>query len=263
MTSTKPPRFIKRRWRIRYALVADIVVIATAWQISTYFLPPIVVPSLADIGTSLLAIFTDPAQRIHLVYTSLRVLFALVVSFIAGSLLGLLSGSSDHVSDYAKPLYNIMQGVPAVSWIVFSVIWFRDVELRIAFIIIIVTLPAFALQIESGVRNVSLDLVQLAQAFRATRIQRFTMVVLPAITPIIFSAWSINLGNGMRVAVMAELIGATRGVGFQLLNAQSILDMAGAIAWTISLVIVLFAYQAVITIFENRLLKWRPMGEAA
>ncbi len=251
------------RWRARTALIIDLIVIATAWQISTYFLPPIVVPSLGEIGTALAAIFADPQQRIHLIYTSLRVLFALVLSFLGGSLLGLLSGGNTWVSNYANPLYNIMQGVPAVSWIVFSVIWFRDVELRIAFIIIVVTLPAFALQLESGVRNVNLELVQLAQAFRATRVQRYILVILPAITPVIFSAWSINLGNGMRVAVMAELIGATRGVGFQLLNAQSVLDMAGAIAWTISLVIVLFAYQGVITAVERRLLAWRPRSEAA
>ncbi len=254
---------LRIRWRSRYALAVDLVLIATLWQISTYFLPPIITPGLGAIAKALVNIFVDPSERIHLVYTSLRVLLALLGSFGLGSILGLFMGSSDGVRDYAKPILNLMQGIPALSWIVFAVIWFTNVEVRIAFIILMVTIPAFALQVDSATRGVSLDLVQLAQAFRATRVQRYLFVILPAIVPSITSVWSLNIGNAVRVAVVAELIGATRGVGFQLLNAQSILDMAGAIAWTISLVMVLFFYQWVVAAIESRLLAWRPRGEIA
>ncbi len=254
---------LRTRWRSRIALAVDLILIAGAWQISTYFLPPIITPGLGAIGKALLSIFVDPDERIHLIYTSLRVLLALLGSFVLGSVLGLFMGGSDGVRDYAKPILNLMQGIPALSWIVFAVIWFTNVEVRIAFIILMVTIPAFALQVDSATRGVSLDLVQLAQAFRATRMQRYLFVILPAIVPSITSVWSLNIGNAVRVAVVAELIGATRGVGFQLLNSQSMLDMAGAIAWTISLVIVLFFYQGVIAIIERRLLAWRPRGEIA
>jgi NitT/TauT family transport system permease protein len=63
--------------------------------------------------------------------------------------------------------------------------------------------------------------------------------------------------------VIAELIGSTVGVGFQLLQAQSVFDMAGAVAWTLSLVAVLFVYQGVISLCEDRLLAWRPRSEVA
>jgi NitT/TauT family transport system permease protein len=256
-------RKLRTRWRSRIALAVDLILIASLWQLSTYFLPPIITPGLGAIGRALLNIFVDPDERIHLIYTSLRVLLALLGSFVLGSILGLIMGGSDGVRDYAKPILNLMQGIPALSWIVFAVIWFTNVEVRIAFIILMVTIPAFALQVDSATRGVSLDLVQLAQAFRATRLQRYVFVILPAIVPSITSVWSLNIGNAVRVAVVAELIGATRGVGFQLLNSQSMLDMAGAIAWTISLVIVLFFYQGVIAVIERRLLAWRPRGEIA
>jgi NitT/TauT family transport system permease protein len=254
---------LKTRWRSRFALLVDLVLIAALWQISTYFLPPIITPGLGEIGKALVNIFVDPTERIHLIYTSLRVLLSLLASFVVGSILGLFMGGSDGIRDYAKPLLNLMQGIPALSWIVFAVIWFTNVEVRIAFIILMVTIPAFALQVDSATRGVNLDLIQLAQAFRATRLQRYLFVILPAIIPSITSVWSLNIGNAVRVAVVAELIGATRGVGFQLLNAQSILDMAGAIAWTISLVIVLFIYQGIIAMIDRRLLAWRPQGEIA
>jgi NitT/TauT family transport system permease protein len=147
--------------------------------------------------------------------------------------------------------------------VVFAVIWFAQVEVRIAFILLIGTLPAFALYIDSAVQSVNLDLVHLGQAFRASRMQSLTKIILPAIVPEIMSAWTVNLGNGVRVAVIAELIGSTVGVGFQLLQAQSVFDMAGAVAWTLSLVAVLFVYQGVISFVESQLLSWRPKSEVA
>jgi ABC-type nitrate/sulfonate/bicarbonate transport system permease component len=90
--------------------------------------------------------------------------------------------------------------------------------------------------------------------------QRFRMIIVPAIVPSIISAWSVNLGNGIRVAMVAELVGATSGVGFQLLKSQSIYDMSGAIAWTLLLVVYLLLLQGGLALVEKRLLQWR-VGE--
>jgi NitT/TauT family transport system permease protein len=246
-----------------HPLVVDLIAIAALWQLSTLFLPPVIVPSLGDIGAALWHIFSDPQNLANLMMTGLRVIVSLVLAFIGGTALGILMGSSDRVRTYVKPLLHLLQGVPALSWVVFAVIWFANVELRIGFILVIVTLPAFALYIDGAVRAVSLDWLQLAQAFRASRLQRFRMVILPAIVPELIGAWTVNLGNGVRVAVVAELIGSTVGVGFQLLQAQSVFDMAGAMAWTLSLVALLFVYQGIIVFAERKLLAWRPRGEVA
>ena len=61
-------------------------------------------------------------------------------------------------------------------------------------------------------------------------------MIAPAILPDILTAWKVNLGNASRVVVVAELVGATGGVGYQLLQQQQLFDMAGALAWTLQLV---------------------------
>lgn len=244
-------------------ILVDLIVIATLWQLSTLFFPPVIVPSLSDIALALWQIVSSPRNLASLMATGLRVLIALIIAFLGGTVLGILMGASNGVRTYVKPLLHMIQGVPALSWVVFAVIWFAQVELRIGFVLVIVTLPAFALYIDGAVRSVDLEWLQLAQAFRASRLQRFRMVIVPAIVPDIMSAWTVNLGNGVRVAVVAELIGSTVGVGFQLLQAQSVFDMAGAMAWTLSLVALLFVYQGIIGLAERRLLAWRPKGERA
>jgi NitT/TauT family transport system permease protein len=87
------------------------------------------------------------------------------------------------------------------------------------------------------------------------------MLVIPAITPEVLTAWRVNVGNSTRVAVVAELVGATLGVGYQLLSAQQVFNMAGAISWTIVLVLALYAIQGVLGALDRYLLRWRPAAE--
>jgi NitT/TauT family transport system permease protein len=252
-----------KRLKEHQPAVVDLVAVAVLWQISTYFFSPAIVPPLGDIGRAIWRIFSQWSNLVSLLATSLRVLVALLFAFVLGTALGVTMGLFKGVRIYARPLLHMIQGVPALSWVVFAVIWFAQVEVRIAFILLIGTLPAFALYIDSAVQSVNLDLIHLGQAFRASRTQSLTKIILPAIVPEIMSAWTVNLGNGVRVAVIAELIGSTVGVGFQLLQAQSVFDMAGAVAWTLSLVAVLFVYQGIISFCEGRLLAWRPRSEVA
>jgi NitT/TauT family transport system permease protein len=241
--------------------VIDLVAVAVLWQISTHYFSPAIVPPIQDIGDAIWKIFSQWDNLVSLLATSLRVVAGLSISFALGAALGVAMGLFGGIRTYARPLLHMIQGVPALSWVVFAVIWFAQVEIRIAFILIIGTLPAFALYIDSAVKSVNLDLIHLGQALRASRLQILTKIIIPAIVPEIMSAWTVNLGNAVRVAVIAELIGSTTGVGFQLLQAQAVFDMAGAVAWTLSLVAVLFVYQGIISLVESRLLAWRPRSE--
>lgn len=254
---------MRAKFREHRPLFIGLVVIAVLWEFSTLFLPPIITPPLKDIATAMWSIFSQYDQLVHLMATASRVLVALVVSFVVGAAIGIAMGTIDSFREYVKPMLHFIQGIPALSWVIFAVIWFSNVELRIGFILLIVTMPSFALYIDGAVRSVNLDLIHLGQAFRANQMQQYRMIIIPAIIPEVISSWVVNLGTAVRVAMVAELIGSNIGVGFQLLNAQAVFDMAGAIAWTLSLVALLSLFQAMINFLEGRLLGWRPKGEQA
>jgi NitT/TauT family transport system permease protein len=248
--------------RRRKELIVDVVVIATLWQLSSYFLPPILAPSLLEIGRELLKTITSLANLTHVGATVGRILLALWISFLVGGVLGIAMGFSDPARRYIQPVLHMVQGVPALSWVVFAVIWFAQVELRILFVLAITTIPNFALHIEDAVRGIPRDLWELVRALRANQLQTIRMLVIPSITPEVLTAWKVNVGNATRVAVVAELVGATLGVGYQLLSAQQVFNMAGAIAWTAVLVIALAIIQSALQMLDAYLLRWRPPREA-
>jgi len=86
-------------------------------------------------------------------------------------------------------------------------------------------------------------------------------MVLPAVLPDIVTAWKVNLGNASRVVVVAELVGATGGIGYELLQQQQLFDMAGALAWTLQIVLFVLVMQSVLTLIENSMFGYRAVSE--
>jgi ABC-type nitrate/sulfonate/bicarbonate transport system permease component len=65
------------------------------------------------------------------------------------------------------------------------------------------------------------------------------------------------------VVVVAELVGATGGVGYELLMQQQQFDMAGALAWTLQLVFFVLISQQVIALIEAYAFRYRAVSERA
>jgi NitT/TauT family transport system permease protein len=234
-----------------------------AWETAAHFFPPYLFPSVLVIGKELLGILSSASSVGGAWSTFFRILSGMMGAFVVGGLLGLMMGASDKLERYIHPLLTFNQGIPALSWVVFSVIWFKTTELRIWFIILMTTLPAFAFQIYDAYRAMSKDLVEMSLSFRPSRWDQFRTLIWPSILPGIITAWKVNLGNVARVVVVAELVGATVGVGYELLQRQQLFDMAGAIAWTLVLVLFVIVSQAVVSFIEARLLRYRPRSERA
>jgi len=63
-------------------------------------------------------------------------------------------------SNDADLLVAFFQGIPALSWVVFAIIWFHGIEFRVFFIMVMTTLPAFTFQILDAFRSMSKDLFE-------------------------------------------------------------------------------------------------------
>ncbi len=249
-----PGRFLNERKKIAYPLIA----IVLFWQLLTFFFPPYLIPSLVSIARELGNIFTDSSLVVSYLFTIYRVLVALTVAFLVGTLTSLLTFYHSPSREFILTIFHFLMGVPSLSWVVIAVIWFANVEFRIFYIVFITSLPMFALQLDDAVRAVSNELIEMLKIFRPNRRQLVTKLILPAILPSIFTTWKVNLGYGIRVVIVAELVGATVGVGNELLTAQELFRMESAIAWTLMLVLFMLVTEQVIIQIENYILRYRP-----
>jgi NitT/TauT family transport system permease protein len=240
----------------------SVILLFAIWQIiSMVSHAPGKFPPVQQIGRDLVSILTSFDLAKHALATIGRILVGLISAFIAGTAIGLIMSKSKSFDSYIRPLLNLIQGIPALSWVVFAVIWFPQPEFRMFFIILLTALPNFSLQTFDSFQAISKDYREMMLVLRPSPVQQFRMLILPSLIPDILTSWKVNLGNTTRVAIVAELVGATVGVGFQLQAAQSLFDMSKAMAWTFALVLFIFLMQFVIAQMERILLRWRPRAE--
>jgi ABC-type nitrate/sulfonate/bicarbonate transport system permease component len=239
-------------FRFPREMVIALLVLAVAWEIVSMFVPPFIVPGWGRIFRALVGLRLD-----FVLVTLARVMAALVLSFAFGLACAVAMYVSSPVERYGRPLVRLLMAVPVVCWILFAVLWFKWVEFRIAFVLLVVCAPVFLVDLLDAMKGVPRDLRDMLRSFRPTRTQLFTKLVLPATLPAILTSWKINLSLAIRVVTIAELVGAVTGIGYGLVVAQELFSVADVFAWTLILVVILFLAEAVLTRVEERVLRWR------
>jgi len=249
--------------RISWEGIVAILAILALWQFGSRVLPPFLFPPLQVIAATLARNLSDPATLGSIALTYGRIVLWLTVTFVLASALGIGAARSNALDRALLPLIQLKQGVPGVCWAIFAIIWFEDIELRIAFVVVISTLPSFFFQARDGVRAISAELWDMVRALRPSRWQTLEKLVLPALTPAFLTAWRINLGNGARITITAELLAGISGIGHQLRTAQEQFRMDEVMAWTVIIAAFVLLTDFGMSRLEKRLLGWRRQGEDA
>lgn len=253
------PDEVGRGGSFRRDLIANFWVIGAlilAMQAWSMVAPPYIMPPPAQ---SLETTFTVLGEDyVHIFYTLGRLVVSVVFALVVGSVIGVLMALVRPLQPYLKSIVMIDTGIPALSWMLFAVFWFKDPESRVFFILAMILIPFYALNVYDGIRALSKDWIEMVETFRPTRLQVFRHLVLPHIVPYILMTTKAIIGYATRMTAFAELVSVNTGMGARMGLAQNNLAMDGVIAWTILLVILNLAIQGVVAFAEKVLLKWRP-----
>ena len=129
--------------------VASIATFALAWQIASYFAPRYAVPGWERIIGALSTVGVSDT-----LITTARIMVSMVVSFILGLALALLVFERAYVEAYVMPFVRLLMAVPAVCWVVFAILWFSGVEIRIFFVMCVVCAPVFCVDSLDAMKSV-------------------------------------------------------------------------------------------------------------
>jgi ABC-type nitrate/sulfonate/bicarbonate transport system permease component len=185
------------------------------------------------------------------------VLGGFILSAIVGTGVGLAMAMSTRVLEALMPLIKIVMGVPALTWVLLSIIWFKSAEARVWFIMFILVFPIMTMNTYDGVRAVPHDLYHMVRSLRPTTWGLLKLLIVPAATPFIFSGLKVSLSFGGRIAVFAEALSASTGIGAAMYTMDQMFDTAGIIVWTVLLVLVLSLLDKALALAERRWFRWR------
>jgi NitT/TauT family transport system permease protein len=242
--------------RETFAMIVVVATLFAAMEIASRFVPDYIMPSPLVILSSLAE--SMRTEQSHVWITLARLAAAVGFSMVIGILLGLIMGTYAGIRPYLRSLIIIDTGIPALSWMLIAVFWFKNPEARIFFILTLILVPFYALNVYDGMRALSRDLVDMIESFRPSRLQILRYLVGPHIVPYVFLTTRSVIGYAIRMAIFAELVASAVGIGSRMSLAQSTFHIDQVLAWTIFLVVLNLVVQGAVAMLENRLLKWRP-----
>jgi NitT/TauT family transport system permease protein len=237
------------------ALIVVIVIIGIAMEVASRFVPDYIMPSPMAVGKALKDLLT--VDLLHVAITLARLAMAIVFSLVAGVVIGLLMGTSKKIGPYLKSLVIIDTGIPALSWMLIAVFWFKSPESRIFFILTVILLPFYALNVYEGLRSIPREWVDMMESFRPSRWQMMRYLIVPHIVPYIFLTTKSVIGYAIRMVIFAELVASAVGIGSRMSFAQSTFRIDQVMAWTFLLVILNLVLQSAASYAEKNLLSWR------
>src|SRR5262245_35463149 len=145
-------RLLRTAGSVSWEGVLAILLLLAVWQYTSDHSSPMFFPSLQRIAASAAQLLSSADAIVAIGVTYLRILAALLASSLIALVLGVAAASFRPFERFVVPLIELMQGIPAVCWIIFAILWFRDTEARIACVVVTTALPSFFYQARDAVR---------------------------------------------------------------------------------------------------------------
>ena len=200
--------------------------------------------------------FMDATLWQHLGASLARMLVALFFAALIGIPVGIAMGLSPAIRGLLDPLIELYRPVPPLAYLPLMVIWFGIGETSKILLIYLAIFAPVTLSTLAGVKNAQQVRIRAAQALGASRWQLLRFVILPGALPEILTGLRIGLGVGWSTLVAAELIAATRGLGFMVQSAGEFLATDVVLAGIAVIALIAFGLELGLRALQRLLTPW-------
>lgn len=239
----------------RYGLVIAFLIL---WQASSKlgWVNSSVFPPLDQIIGALWKALSSGAIVDDIAISLQRSGIAFVAAVGLGIPLGLFMGQVRAVERALDPLLQFFRQTSALALYPVFILLLGLGEASKVFVIFWATLFPILLSTIGGVKEVDKKLIEMARTYGAGSLQIFRRVVLPASVPSIFVGLRLSATTALLLLIAAEMIGANKGLGFQVMNAQYNFQIPLMFAAILVLALFGLVANAALVHLQRRLCRW-------
>ena len=257
----QPRRAASTYGRLLLPLVVPAVLLLT-WEIlarhgaiNARLMPP---PS--RILETLLSLGRSGELRVHVVATLSRVATGFAIGAAAGSLVAALVGTSPLLRIMIDPTVQALRAIPSIAWVPLFILWLGIFEAsKVALIAVGVFFPVY-LGVLEAILSVDRRIIEVGRAFGLGPVGLVLRILLPSVLPAWVTALRSGLGLGFMFVVAAEIMGASEGVGYLLLDGQQIGKPDQIIAAILVFALMGKAADALLKLCTAPLLRWQDLA---
>ncbi|MDF3066246.1 MAG: ssuC 2 [Polyangiaceae bacterium] len=198
-------------------------VVLVVWELAARagLLPPNWLPAPSTVAQTLGELARTGELLEHVLSTLTRLLLGFSLGAALGTLLGVSCGRSERLRSLLDPSLQALRSIPSLAWVPLFLLWLGIQETsKVALIAVGAFFPVY-LNLLSGILAIDRRLVEVGvmNGYRGWALSRHVLV--PAALPAYLTGLRSGLGLAWMFVVAAELLGASRGLGYLMVDGQS------------------------------------------
>jgi NitT/TauT family transport system permease protein len=198
-----------------------------------------------------------PMLWTHSKVTLTEILLGFALTVVTAIPLGLLIALSPLAKQIGYPPLMLMQLVPKIAVAPLFLVWLGfGMESKVLLTVLMTFFPLLLASI-SGFQILDTRLLYLTRSMGATRWQTFRYLRFPAALPVIFSGIKTSATIAATAAIVAEFVGANKGLGYVLLRGTSTMDIELTFAVLVVLTVIGIAINYVVEFSEWAMTPWQ------
>jgi sulfonate transport system permease protein len=192
----------------------------------------------------------------HVATSMLRVCQGFFVGAVLGIIIGALRGIFPRANKLFSLFFGVLMPIPMVGWVPLLILWCGIGETTKIAVIALGTFWSVLLNTHDGIKNVDKRLLEVAEILEKGKIHILLRVVIPAARPAIITGIRLGFGNAWKSVVSAEMLAASRGVGFLITYARELSQPDVMIVGLLSIGIIGVLIDRVMVLFQKWTLRW-------
>lgn len=197
----------------------------------------------------------------HMLATFYLALFGLALGLIIGIIVAILIHVVPYLREAFAPLLVLSQNVPLIALGPLLMIWFGFGWTPKLILLVLVCFFPIALSILMGLGQAEPQLREYLGMIGASRWERLKRLEFPASLTYLFSGLRIAATYVVSSAIVAEWLGANKGIGFYLKLKFNGFDQPGVFGSIVCVVTLSFLFYYAVVIAERLIIRWRPRSE--
>ncbi|HET7882117.1 MAG TPA: ABC transporter permease [Acetobacteraceae bacterium] len=196
--------------------------LCVAWELAVRsgLAPGRLMPPPSRLFHTAVALAASDELQTHVAATMTRVGIGFGVGAVAGTALGMLTGASTMARRLLDPTVQALRAIPSIAWVPIFILWLGIFETsKLALIALGVFFPVY-LGMLSAIQGVDRKLIEVGRVFGFSSLSIMLRITWPAVLPTWIASLRSGLGLGFMFVVAAELMGASEGLGYLLLDGQ-------------------------------------------
>lgn len=234
------------------------------WSALTYggYVPALFLPTPGAIVTSAVDLFNEFDLMADVWASVLRVTAGFLMAAVIGVPLGVMMGSLKTFEAFFEPFLGFIRYMPASAFIPLFILWLGIGESEKIAVIFFGTFFQLTLMVMDVTKNVSVDLINTAYTLGVSQRGVFRRVILPASLPGIVDTLRITFGWAWTYLVVAEIVAASSGLGFMIMQSQRFLKTGNIIVGIIVIGLIGIVIDLIFKWLYARLFPWLGKGGA-